>query len=222
VGHLSALADSVIGALGGCDDAPLASALLLGLVRAEPIADGELAADSGRDEAHVSATLAEWPTVQRDEQGRVIAFSGLTLSRTTHRFEVDGHELYTWCAWDTLFLPALLDRPARVQSRCPVTGVEVRLTVTPDGVTAADPEPLAVSLPRPDTTTSEDIAGSFCCHVHFLAGPEAGKRWLVEHQGANVLTLDEAFELGRHATRACLGRENRVAADGLQTPRPAR
>ena len=36
-------------------------------------------------------------------------FSGLTLTSTTHSFEVRGQQLHTWCAWDTLFLPALLN-----------------------------------------------------------------------------------------------------------------
>ena len=32
-----------------------------------------------------------------DDQGRVVAFGGLSLKPTPHRFEVSGQSLYTWC-----------------------------------------------------------------------------------------------------------------------------
>ena len=111
--------------------------------------------------------------VELDDRGHVVAFSGLSIRPTGHRFAVDARELYTSCAWDTLFLPAMLGQPTRVRSRCPVTGAEVRLTVEPDGVRESDPDPLRVSFPQPGAASTDDITGSFCCHVHFLAGPAA-------------------------------------------------
>ena len=198
---LTAIARSAVGALGCCDDAPLARALLRELANGEPITDRALAAATGRKEGQVSAILARWPNVERDAQRRVVAFSGLTLRPTAHRVEVAGRELFAWCAWDTLFLPALLEQPARVQSRCPVTDTDVRLTVEPDGVRERNPEALRVSLPRPGAVSTEDVTGSFCCHVHFLAGTVAAELWLAEHRGGAAVTLDEAFELGRLATQ---------------------
>ncbi len=35
---------------------------------------------------------------------------GLAIAETKHRLEVDGRALYTWCAWDSLFLPEILQR----------------------------------------------------------------------------------------------------------------
>jgi alkylmercury lyase len=134
----------------------------------------------------------------------VIAFSGLTLRPTKHRLDVAGRSLHAWCAWDTLFLPAMLGQEARVHSRCPITGAAIHLSVAPDGVNASDPAPIAVSFPAPGAGCAEDITGSFCCHVHFLAGPEAAERWRADHDGGLVLDLDQAFELGRTATRDCL------------------
>ncbi|MCQ4438245.1 organomercurial lyase, partial [Clostridioides difficile] len=50
------------------------------------------------------AVSTEW-----DDYGNVVGY-GLTLRETPHTFEVDGRRLYTWCAFDTLFFPALIDR----------------------------------------------------------------------------------------------------------------
>jgi alkylmercury lyase len=114
---------------------------------------------------------------------------------------VGGRELYTWCAWDTLLLPALLDQPAQVESNCPVTGRAVRFTVEPSRFRDVHPDDVWVSFPPAATTSTADITGTFCCHVHFLADRVAADQWLSRHAGATALALPEAFELGRLATR---------------------
>ena len=202
--HLTTIADSVTGALACCDDPPLALALLRALAAGDPITDRQLAAITSRDQAQVIAALAGWPNVQRDEQGRVIAFSGLSLRPTAHRFALGGRELFTWCAWDTLFLPALLDQPASVRSRCPVTGADVLLDVEPERIRDRHPDSLLVSFPPAAAVSTADVTGSFCCHVRFLARPHAADDWLRDRPGTTALTLDEAFELGRHVTRPLL------------------
>jgi len=202
-GSIAAIADALADTFPGCEDAPLTLALVRELARAEPVATTTLATLTGRGETEVNALLGRWPTVQRDEHGRVVAFSGLSLPPTPHGFEVDGRQLYAWCAWDTLFLPAMLGAPARVRSRCPVTGAAVRLAVALNGVRAAEPDELAVSFPPADAVSSADITGSFCCHVHFLAGPHAAEQWRADHPASVVLALDDAFELGQRATRRC-------------------
>jgi alkylmercury lyase len=80
----------------------------------------------------------------------------------------------------------------------------VRLTVGADGVQVAEPSALQVSFPAPASTDTADIIASFCCHVHFLAGQEAAAKWLAENQDGLTLSLDDAVELGRLATRQLL------------------
>jgi alkylmercury lyase len=184
-----------------CDDAPLARDLLRMLGRGAGVPPERLAAFAGREEAEVRSALRRWPNVHLDEQDQVIAFGGLSLRPTTHRLDVGGRRLYTWCAWDTLFLPAVLGRQARVGSTCPVTRADVALTAAPDGVTDPEPDDLWVSFPSPARTATEDITGSFCCHVHFLAGEPAAERWRAGHDGGLTLTLEDAYELGRLATQ---------------------
>ena len=198
---LEAFADSLAGTFPGREDAPLARALLRELSHGQPVSAPELATSTGRDDNEVTTALARWPNVRGDQHGRVEAFGGLSLRPTKHRFDVGGRRLYTWCAWDTLFLPALLDDQAQVESTCPMTGADVRLTVAPDRVLASDPQDVRVSFPPPGQPSTADIVKSFCCHVHFLAGVDAASGWLRRSPGTFVLDLDDAFELGRLATR---------------------
>ncbi len=74
----------------------------------------------------------------------------------------------------------------------------MRLTVDPEGVRRYDPQPLWISFPPAATTSPADITGTFCRHVHFLAVRE---QWLDQHPDGNVLSLDDAYELGRKTTR---------------------
>lgn len=193
---LRASAAELRGTFPGCEDAPLAAKLLRLLVRGQPVSTEDLAARASRTVADVSAQLREWPNVDCDASGRVVGFSGLSLRETLHHFEVYGQRLYTWCAWDTLFLPALLNAIARVRSTCPVTGRGVQLEVSPQAVVRAEPEELYVSFPPRESTDTSNIIASFCCHVHFLAGHAAAAAWNATHPGAQVLDLRAAFALG--------------------------
>ena len=199
---LRVLADSLAGTFPGSDDAPLARALLRTLAQGQAVSVATLASAADRDRHEVTSTLARWPNLRRDEYGQVVAFGGLSLRATEHRFDVAGRRLYTWCAWDTLFLPALLDEQAHVESICPATGTEVRLTVAPERVLASQPDFLRVSFPPPAQTSTAEIVESFCCHVHFLVGRDAADDWVAGRQGTFALGLDDAFELGHLATRS--------------------
>jgi alkylmercury lyase len=186
------------------DDAPLALALLRLLGQGRPVTAGALAQATDRTEGEVVGRLRGWHNVERDQAGHIVAFSGLALRPTAHAFRVGTRQLHTWCAWDTLFLPALLREIADVRSACPVTRSVVELVVAPDGVTSARPADLHVSFPPLAATDTADITGSFCCHVFFLAGADAARRWRETRVEDSVFDVDAAFELGRRAVAALL------------------
>ena len=88
------------------------------LARGAPVSPSALA---DRTEA-VIRQLRDWPGVYYDSEQRVIGFWGLTIAPMPHRLRVNRRELYAWCAWDTLFLPALLDATLEVESTCRASG----------------------------------------------------------------------------------------------------
>ena len=123
-----------------------------------------------------------------------------------HRLRVDGRNLYAWCAWDTLFLPALLGTGVEVESSCRATGAPVRLTVTPHNVEPAEPTELSVSFLLPEAEAmSANIITSFCHYVHFFSSQEAAQPWLAQHPETFLLSLDDAYELGRYMNQARYG-----------------
>ena len=143
--------------------------------------------------------LGSWPGVFRDNRGDVVGFWGLTIGKLvpTHTLEVEGRRLFAWCAWDTLFLPGVLAAEVHVESTCPETKETISLLVRPDGVAETSHPQAVVSFLLPSTAFDADVIQSFCHFVHFFASREAGEAWTAEHSGTFLLSLEDAFELGR-------------------------
>lgn len=173
--------------------------LLRLLARGSPVSVGELASAAGRPEAEVHDLLANLPSLEREPEGRIVG-QGLTLNPTRHKFTIAGRDLYTWCALDSLMFPFLLSASATVESPCRGTGVPVRLRVSPRGVESVEPREAVVSIVVP-ASNAKDVRSAFCHHVHFFASSSAAVEWLNRHPEAKLLSVAEAFELGRKLAR---------------------
>lgn len=175
--------------------------LLRELRNGAPVSPAALASSLDWPVRRVTAALKRAVSTEWDDDGNVVGY-GLTLRETAHAFEIDGRRLYTWCAFDTLFFPALIDRTAHVVSRCAVTGVPVSLTITPTVMQDVAPAGAAVSLILPQDTS--DIRAAFCCHVHFFASVATGQKWAATHHGIEVVSVEDAFAVGRERAERLL------------------
>ncbi|HEY7029239.1 MAG TPA: organomercurial lyase [Gemmatimonadales bacterium] len=108
--------------------------------RGEPPVIGEVAKHVGRPVEQVRESygrLARNRLLVLEPDGETIRmappFSGVP---TQHRVTAAGVSYYANCAWDALGIPAALNRPAEVVSRCEQSKEALRLTVGLDG-----PEP---------------------------------------------------------------------------------
>lgn len=146
----------------------------------------------------VSELLDQWPGVYYDDQRRIIGYWGLALPQMSHRFEVNGQRLYTWCAWDSLFLPELIQMTARVESTCPVTKEKIQLTVSPQKVLEVRPANAVMSFLLPDATKIKKDVITYSCHfIFFFSSAQAAARWVIENDGAMILSMVEAYRLAR-------------------------
>ena len=187
----------------------------------------EIAEDAGIEAEKARRVLGDWNGVYSDEAKRIVGFWGLTIRKMKHRFKVDGAQLYTWCAWDALFLPELLGRPARVESACEASGRPVRLRVSPERVESADPGSACISFLTPDRSRFEqDIVRDFCHYVHFFRSRNDGDTWIAKTPGTFILSLDEATELARRKNQFQFGsllggnahEQNAMNANNQSTP----
>ena len=156
-----------------------------------------IARDLGVDQTEADGFLRR--ISERDAKDQIVGVMGLSLNDHPHQFTVDGVALKTWCAGDTLFLPAMLGRTADVESASPLTGELIRLTVSPDRIVSSDPAGLALSIPAEDPgqlTTAELAAiwGTFCHHIFFFASVDEGQRWAADKDNIEIHPLQDAYQ----------------------------
>lgn len=179
------------------DSSNLAVQIYRLLALGEPVAQEDVAAATGLGEAHISELLAGWPGVFI-EHGRITGFWGLTIKpMSRHLLQVGGRTLYTWCAWDTLFIPRILGQTAQVETPCPVTEETIRLTVSPQRVERVEPESALMSMLEPPEDMLEDIVAKLCHYIFFFRDARAGAQWTADHPGTMLMSINDGFELGR-------------------------
>jgi len=165
------------------------------LAEGQPLSLDRLAAASGWSVEQVRRALNRHPSVEWDDQGRLVGF-GLTLRPTPHKFTFEGRNVYGWCASDVLAFPAMLDKSGTVESFCPATRKRIQVEVTPDDVRSVDPPEAVVSEVRPDHPVG-DVRAEICHLGHFYSSREAAAPWLEAYPEGMLNTVEEDFEIHR-------------------------
>jgi alkylmercury lyase len=198
---IRALSASLNGAFPRLDgtDQRIAIATYRLLARGRAATTHEISKTVGLAGDELAARMRTWPAVFRDGSGAVVGFWGLSPSDVSpHTLDLNGVQLWAWCAWDTLFLPARLGSRIHVRSLCPVTHETIELDVEPDRIEEA-PKDVVVSFLSPDNRFDGDVITNFCHFIHFFASRGAGEQWVAAHSHTFLLSLSEAFELARLA-----------------------
>lgn len=137
-----------------------------------------------------------------DDDGRIVAFGGLSLAATAHRFRLADCELFTWCTFDAFFLPEILNQTAILETHCPVTKEAIVVDLAPTAVAAVSPQSAVMSMVAPERQAYvENLRGAFCSHVRLFRDPGAFESWAASRTDVAMLTLDAATELARERNR---------------------
>jgi alkylmercury lyase len=196
------------------DDRRAAVALYRELAKGRPVDAVRLGNVLGISAAQ-SRELLERPSLRThvywDDRGRILGFGGLSVGKLHHAFEVDGSKLSTWCAWDSLFIPEILGRTARVTSADPENGESVRLVVTPDKIESVEPTDAVMSLIQPDANTfgssAANVMAKFCHFVFFFSSPSSGSQWIAKYPGTFLCSLEDGMVLAKRLNARTFGRE---------------
>lgn len=185
--------------------------LLAELAQGEPVPPVRLGGVLGIDEEEAAAYLHDSAlsfAVHWNEEGSAQGFFGLSTVPTDHRFEVNGRTLWTWCAADTLFLPELLEAAASVESKDPMTGEPIELTVAPSAVASVNPDTAVVSMNSPqtwETTSAVRLITTACHYIHFFGSPNSGGQWTDTHPDTVLISVEDAFGYGKRQNQRMFG-----------------
>jgi alkylmercury lyase len=163
------------------------------LAHGKPVTVAELATAASVDVADVSNAPAGHD-VEYDAQHRIVGW-GLTLIPTPHTYNVDGRQLYTWCAADTLLFPAIIGSPARVESRCPTTDTVIRLIVDPRaGISDLSPGTAVITIPSSHEMDISRVRATACNPGRYFATAQAAQDWLAQHPDGTVIPVADAYQ----------------------------
>lgn len=163
------------------------------LQHGKPVAPDELASATGL-EVGVAEKLARRLGAEFDDEGNLVGW-GLTLVPTPHKYRANGHDLYAWCAADTISFPSILNHTALIESPDPISGEIVRLTVSPDGVEGLHPSSAVVSWSL--ESDMDNIRGSFCDLTHYFASRETATQYVSDRPGLVLVPVESVFEAAK-------------------------
>jgi alkylmercury lyase len=150
-------------------------------------------------------------TIDFDAAGAITAYGGLSLIPANHRFKIGNKELHTWCVFDALFLPEILDKSATASTRCPATGMTIEIEMTPGEIISSRPSKPVMSIVAPDSAACcENLRSAFCNHINLFVDDRAFRDWAVDRTDVAYVSLEEAHELALQRNRYRYGDQLRA------------
>ena len=168
----------------------------------QPLASARLAASMHMSQEDLAAHLERVPDTEYDADGNIVGW-GITLVPTQHQFRLKTHPmtpLYTWCAFDTVLFPPLLDVEAQVDSVCAASGQPITFVASPAGASELRPATAVVSLLLP-AERCDCVRDIFCQQSLFFQSKSVASLWLAARTEAVLLSVEEAALVGQIVAR---------------------
>lgn len=143
--------------------------------------------------ADVLAELVASGRAEVDAAGRVVGVHGLTLRASRHHFLHAGRAHRTWCAFDSVGIPAALSLDATAHTDCPTCSRPLTVEVR-DG--EARDDLLVLWLPAPDDRSN--LINDFCAAADLYCSEEhLHQRIEPGRASGRIADLAAAVALGR-------------------------
>lgn len=171
------------------------------LWRGRPVPVAELLSGGGALGAEIAAALVPQGRAEVDEHARLVGVHGLTLRPTRHHFVHDGRRHRTWCAFDTIGIPAALRLDATAYTDCPTCRRPI--TVEMVGGVPHDAE-VALWLPA---SADGNLIANFCARADLYCSPA--------HLHQSIDALQTPGNVADLAIAASLGRDTWADVAGI-------
>ncbi len=133
------------------DERIVALEIYSGLAASGTVSVAALSDRTRLEPSRIEAIISPWPGVFRDQRRDIVGFWELTARPVSkHVLRINGQSR---CAWDCLFIPALLGQTAEVSSVYPQTGEPIELIVSPNSVEQVRPDSAVLSMLLPDVAS---------------------------------------------------------------------
>lgn len=158
----------------------------------QPVAPDQLGLGDSAVAAEIMRIQAANGRLEQDDRGQLVGVHGITLSRTRHRFEHADLAHHTWCAFDSIGIPAALGLDATAHTDCPTCRRQLAVAIT-----GGDPDNVEAVLWLP-TSQCDNLMNDFCARADLYCSLEhLHERIDAAATPGSVVSLSEAAALGR-------------------------
>ena len=169
------------------------------LIKGKPITQGRYHEIVNLPKEKANGVLAKLG--ETDNQGNIVAFSGLSVIPTKHQFIVNRKKLYTWCVVDAILFAEWLNVKANVHSIDPIDRSPIELQINGGQLLWTKPYPLFISWVESIDTCN--IRDSFCNNVSFFASEKTTRQWIKNNPEGKILTLEDLYSSENIGLKCC-------------------
>lgn len=169
------------------------------LSKGEPVSPDRLAEAWSMPLEQVNAIFEQASalgTLQLDDSGNMVG-TALSLVPSNHKFQIDGKNLYAWCAYDAIYAPGVIGKNAIIDSVDPISNESLRIKVSPEGVTESEPKMIFATVVGMDADARGGAESPRCNQMHFFVSEENASKWAADHPGVAIMTVDQLFDVAK-------------------------
>jgi len=145
----------------------------------------------------VFASLAAAGRAEVDDAGRVFGVHGFTLSHTRHTIFHGDVKVHTWCAFDSIGIPAAFGLDATAATDCPTCGRGLTVAIS-GGVPEQSVPAGELAQWLPEAAATGDLMGKFCANADiYCSRAHLEQRIDTATAAGSVLTVADAARVGR-------------------------
>lgn len=173
----------------------------------------------GRDTALAIWILAAADLIVLGRDGHPVGAYPITVEPTPFELTIDGASLYAMCAFDAVSVAPMFDAAVAIRSRCPITGVELRLEQRGGELVQAAPSSdvqVGIWWRNPGSVAARNL----CPGIVFLRDRAAALAWQAgDTDDHDIANLYDAIDAGARFFRPLVAEERPRA--GRPTAPPA-
>ncbi len=169
------------------------------LSKGEPVSPESLVEAWGMPIEHVHAIFEQASalgTLQLDDSGNMVG-TAISLVPSSHKFQIDGKNLYAWCAYDAIYAPGVIGKNAIIDSVDPISNELIRIKVSPEGVTESEPKEIFATVVGMEADARGGAESPRCNQMQFFVSEENASRWATDYSGVSIMTVDQLFDVAR-------------------------
>ncbi len=132
-----------------------------------------------------------------DKENKITGAYGVSSLPTSHSFSINDRKIHVWCAIDSLGIPFVLNKDAKIQSKCLHCKDLIDITIHGDKLEKFDPKVMVfVGF---SGEVQKKISEDFCPYINYFCSTEHLQEWKKKHHAVKGvdLTLLVAVQLSK-------------------------